>query len=105
MALKTIGKPDHSTDDPTRVGIERTTVLVAVGIYRQVRHPLYDSVLFLAWGAALKSCSWLSIVLSVGASGLIVATAKVEEAEDVKLFGQSYLQYMKKTKMFLPFTI
>jgi protein-S-isoprenylcysteine O-methyltransferase Ste14 len=102
-SLEAIGKPKSTTDDPTRIGIERTTVLVTVGIYRYIRHPLYGSVLFLAWGATLKRITWLSLLLAAAVTTLLVITAKVEEAEDIKLFGQSYVQYKKKNKMFLPF--
>lgn len=104
-SLKSIGKPESTAKDATRLGIEKTTVLVTVGIYRYIRHPLYDSVLFLAWGAALKTSTWPSIVLAVVVTGLVVATARVEETENVKLFGQGYLQYMMNTKMFVPFLI
>jgi protein-S-isoprenylcysteine O-methyltransferase Ste14 len=103
ISLKAVGKPESAIDDPTRIGIEKTTVLVTVGIYRYIRHPLYASVLLLAWGTSLKSMSWLSLLLAPAVTALILVTAKVEEAEDVRLFGQSYTRYMKKTKMFLPF--
>jgi len=32
-------------------------------------------------------------------------TAKVEEEDNIKRFGDEYLAYMKTTKMFLPFLI
>lgn len=102
-SLKSVGRPRLATDDPTRIGIEKTTVLVTVGIYRYIRHPLYASVLFLAWGTTLKTITWLSVLLAAAVTALLIATAKVEETEDVRLFGQSYVQYMKKNKMFLPF--
>jgi protein-S-isoprenylcysteine O-methyltransferase Ste14 len=105
ISLKTVGKPESAIEDPTRIGIEKTTVLVTVGIYRYIRHPLYASVLFLAWGTTLKSVTWLSVILAATATALILVTAKVEEAEDVRLFGQSYTRYMKKTKMFFPFLL
>ena len=36
---------------------ESTTTLVTAGAYRYIRHPLYESGLMLAWGAALKAPS------------------------------------------------
>jgi protein-S-isoprenylcysteine O-methyltransferase Ste14 len=103
ISLKAVGKPESVIDDPTRIGIEKTTVLVTVGIYRYIRHPLYASVLLLAWGTCLKRMSWLSFLLASVVTALILVTAKVEEAEDVRVFGQSYSRYIKKTKMFFPF--
>ena len=82
---------------------ERTTTLVTVGAYRYIRHPLYSSLLFLAWGVAFKVPSWLSGLLAVVATLFLVATAKADEAEDIRFFGPAYQEYMKKTKMFIPF--
>jgi protein-S-isoprenylcysteine O-methyltransferase Ste14 len=36
-------------------------------------------------------------------TGFLVATAKVEEREDVRFFGPGYESYMRQTKMFIPF--
>ena len=35
----------------------------------------------------------------------VFVTAKVEEEDNIKRFGDEYLAYMKTTKMFLPFLI
>jgi protein-S-isoprenylcysteine O-methyltransferase Ste14 len=105
VSLQTVGKPDARNEDPTRIGIEKTTVLVAVGIYRYIRHPLYASVFLLAWGAALKTATWLSVILAALVTALVFVTAKVEEKEDIRQFGENYLRYMKKTRMFLPFLL
>jgi protein-S-isoprenylcysteine O-methyltransferase Ste14 len=50
-----------------------------------------------------KNLSWLSGLLALAATLFLVATAKAEEAEDVRFFGASYRTYMKQTKMFIPF--
>lgn len=92
--LRVTGRP--------RGSIEDTTELVSRGVYRWIRHPLYCSLLLLAWGAFLKDASLVSGGLLVATSGFLVATAKVEEAENVKKFGGPYAAYMKRTKMFLP---
>ena len=81
---------------------ENTTQLVTSGPYRSIRHPLYGSLLLLAWGAFLKDVSTLSIVLVLAATGMLIATAKVEEKANLRKFGESYAQYTHQTKMFLP---
>ena len=102
--LRIIGKPDaQRSDDEATIGIEKTTHLVSVGAYKYIRHPMYSSLLFLAWGVFLKDLSWLSGVLALAATAFLVATAKVEEAEDLRFFGTSYQTYIKQTKMFVPF--
>jgi protein-S-isoprenylcysteine O-methyltransferase Ste14 len=101
--LRMIGKPDSERVDPALVGIEKTTELVTVGIYRYIRHPLYSSLLCLAWGAFLKHVSLVGFSLAAIATLALTVTAKIEEAENVRFFGAGYQTYMKHTKMFVPF--
>ena len=72
------------------------------GIYRYIRHPLYSSLLFLAWGALLKAPAPASAALAVLASAALVATARAEERENTAKFGEEYTRYMRATKRFLP---
>ena len=83
--------------------IEETTALVKVGAYRYIRHPLYSSIFFMAWGVFFKDPSLLGIILVVVITAFITATAKVEERENLLKFGADYAEYMKGTKMFIPF--
>jgi protein-S-isoprenylcysteine O-methyltransferase Ste14 len=84
-------------------GIEKTTELVTAGVYRYIRHPAYSSLIFLAWGTFYKQPSWVGFSLAVIATSFLTMTAKMEEIENIKFFGDAYKSYMKKTKMFLPF--
>jgi protein-S-isoprenylcysteine O-methyltransferase Ste14 len=92
--LRNIGKPIDA--------LEATTQLVTNGIYRFIRHPLYASLLFLAWGIYFKSPSLLDSCLVVVASAFLFATARADEGECLVKFGEEYAAYMKKTKMFIP---
>jgi protein-S-isoprenylcysteine O-methyltransferase Ste14 len=103
MALGSAGKPSNTRQDASLFEIEKTTVLVEQGAYRYVRHPLYGSLLFLAWGVFFKSPSWIGAALAVPATIFLTATAKVEETENIRYFGPGYKEYMKRTKMFIPF--
>lgn len=82
---------------------EKTTVLVTGGIFRYIRHPLYSSLLFLAWGAFLKAPSLIGAILAGAATLFLLATAKIEEAENIRYFGAAYRRYMKRTRLFIPF--
>jgi protein-S-isoprenylcysteine O-methyltransferase Ste14 len=95
ILLRTVGKP---TDE-----LEATTHLVKKGIYQFIRHPLYASLLYLAWGIFFKSPSLLDGCLAVVATAFLYATARADEAECVVKFGDEYARYMEKTKMFVPF--
>ena len=85
------------------MGLEKTTILVEEGTYRYIRHPFYSSLLFLCWGVFLKSISIGGLVLAVLATIFLVFTGKFEEKEDIRYFGNEYKEYMKRTKMFIPF--
>jgi protein-S-isoprenylcysteine O-methyltransferase Ste14 len=101
--LRKIGKPDPEREDPSLVSIEKTTELVTEGLYAYIRHPLYSSLLFLAWGTFFKYPSWAGGCLAAVASGFLFITSRIEEAENIAYFGEPYLAYMKKTRMFVPF--
>jgi protein-S-isoprenylcysteine O-methyltransferase Ste14 len=103
--LKQRGAPDARRDDAPLVAFERTTALVTTGAYRYIRHPLYSSLLFLAWGIFFKAPSWLAGLLAAMATLSLVATARVEEAENIRFFGEAYREYMKRTRMFIPFLL
>jgi len=101
--LRKVGEPDRSIEDSTRLGIEKTTHLVRTGAYRFIRHPLYASLLALAWGAFLKSPSWPGVLLTAVATGALYLTARVEERENLRNFGAEYEAYMRETRLFIPY--
>lgn len=95
LTLKRAGKPSGS--------FENTSLLVTGGVYRFIRHPMYASLLFLAWGACLKAPSLAGLVLALVASTFLWVTARVEEIENLKRFGLDYSAYMRTTRLFIPF--
>jgi protein-S-isoprenylcysteine O-methyltransferase Ste14 len=105
--LKRVGKPQNSVKDNetarTNFEFENTTNLVTVGVYQYIRHPLYSSLLLLAIGAFLKDVSVFSCALLVVCAGCLVLTARIEERENLAHFGDSYSDYMKRTRMFIPY--
>jgi len=84
-------------------GIETTRALVERGAYRWVRHPLYGSLLLAGVGALLKHVTPWSLGLVLALAGLLRATARVEESENLERFGQAYRDYMGRTRRFIPF--
>jgi protein-S-isoprenylcysteine O-methyltransferase Ste14 len=103
LMLRSRGRPDDERTDAPLVGIEKTTTLVTSGAYRFIRHPLYSSLLFLGWGIFFKHAWWAAGLLAAAATLLLIATARVEERENIRYFGPAYREYMKRTKMFVPF--
>jgi protein-S-isoprenylcysteine O-methyltransferase Ste14 len=95
--LQAIGRPAQ--------GIEDTTILVKAGIYKYIRHPLYTSLILMAWGAFLKDTSLLSVSLVILATISSAIAAIIEERENIQRFGDEYAIYMNSTKRFIPFII
>jgi protein-S-isoprenylcysteine O-methyltransferase Ste14 len=93
--LRMIGRPERNFEDTTR--------LVIVGAYKYIRHPLYASLLFLGWGIFFKDVSLQGGLLALVGSLFLVATARTEESENVAKFGSEYKDYIKSTRMFIPF--
>ena len=103
-SLRTRGQPtEERPGDPSLLAFEKTTALVTTGIYAYIRHPLYSSLLLLAWGILFKALSLPGGTLALVATSFLIATARADEAECVRFFGDAYREYMQKTKRFIPF--
>lgn len=103
--FKKYSSRENRDDYPANFEFENTSSLIKQGIYKYIRHPMYGSLLFLAFGAMLKYVSIITISLAVIILVFIIFTAKIEEKENIKFFGSVYEDYMKETKMFIPFVI
>lgn len=102
--LVTRGKPvERQEDDASLLAFEKTSTLVTTGIYHYIRHPLYSSLLILAWGVFFKDPSLLGGLLAAAATLALIATAKADEAECTRFFGPAYTHYKQQTRMFVPF--
>lgn len=101
--LRTRGNPTTQREgDESLLAFEKTTRLVTTSIYKYIRHPLYSSLLFLAWGIFFKLPSLTGIALVAVTTAFLFATARADEAECIRFFGTEYVEYMKRTKMFIP---
>ena len=85
--------------------LENTTVLVKSGIYRYIRHPLYFSLLLLGTGIMFKDLGLFQIIAGIINLIAVYITARIEEKEMMPRFGALYTDYMKETKMFIPFIL
>lgn len=97
VLLKRKGRPGKD--------FENTTVLVKSGIYGYIRHPLYFSLFLLGTGIMFKNLSTISLIAALVNFVSLFITAKVEEKEMTARFGDAYAEYMKETKMFIPFLV
>lgn len=90
--------------NPT-INFENTSKLVKSGIYKYIRHPLYLSIFLLGTGIMLKDPGKLQILLGTINLIAVYITARIEENEMISKFGGEYKDYMKETKMFVPYIL
>lgn len=77
--------------------------VVAKGIYRFIRHPIYTGDLFLLWGLELALNSWLVLAVFLLAPIVMMKAVKEEKMLVEELTG--YDSYCQRTKRFIPFVI
>lgn len=102
ITLRRGGQRDEARSGEHLYRFERTTQLVTGGVYATIRHPMYASLFYLAWGVFFKHISWLGAGLALLATVFLVLTAKRDEAANLAVFGEPYREYMGCTKMFVP---
>ena len=89
------GKPNAEREgQPELLAFEKTTLLVTSGIYAYIRHPLYSSLLLLAWGIFFKVPGLPGGLAAAASTILLIATARADEAECLGFFGEEYQAYM-----------
>lgn len=82
-----------------------TGMLVTSGIYKYIRHPQYTGLILISLGMLIEWATIPMLLLFPIMVYIYVRLAKREEGDMINEFGDEYKQYMKKTKMFLPFII
>ncbi len=81
---------------------EKTTTLVTRGIFAHIRHPMYASLLALAWAALLEAPSWPGTAIACGVTLLLLVMVFAEERECLDYFGAAYADYMRRTWRIIP---
>jgi protein-S-isoprenylcysteine O-methyltransferase Ste14 len=99
------GEANAKRDDGSFYEFEKTTQLVSHGIFGYIRHPMYSSLLALAWGAYFQDPSTIGTIIAGVASISLWLTAVTDERECLAYFGDAYANYMQRTKRFIPFLL
>jgi protein-S-isoprenylcysteine O-methyltransferase Ste14 len=77
--------------------------LIETGLYNKIRHPGYLGQILIFIGTSISLSNWLSIIFMMIPVILgYVNRIKVEERFMLKLLGQKYLDYQKRTKKLIP---
>ncbi len=103
LLIKIIGKPNASRKEENLFGFEKTTKLIDSGVFKRVRHPLYASLIFVTWAICLKNPTTELCVIAFITTVLLYITSQYDEMECIQYFGLEYENYMKRTKMFIPY--
>ncbi|MBK8026194.1 MAG: isoprenylcysteine carboxylmethyltransferase family protein [Chloroflexi bacterium] len=80
---------------------DRRAALVATGLYRFVRHPIYTAVLAGVLGTALMHGSWVTLALFIVIAVFFTVKSRYEEGL-LKQVYPGYAAYMQRTGRFLP---
>ena len=78
--------------------------LVMTGPYRYVRHPIYTGMMLALLGSALIAGRAWFVVLTAMVI-YCVHSARTEERLMLENFSETYTEYKKRTKAFIPFVI
>jgi protein-S-isoprenylcysteine O-methyltransferase Ste14 len=105
VALRRHGKACEQREAPGFYTFEKTTSLVRSGVFAYIRHPMYASLLALAWGAYFQRPSQLGSGVALLGSIFLVLTAKADEKECLQYFGKQYAEYKQQTWMFIPYVL
>lgn len=81
----------------------RNSTLVTDGLYKYVRHPQYLGILIATFGMIVYRFSPISLLLWPVLAIIYYRLAKKEEICAENKFGEQYLTYKQRVRMFLPF--
>lgn len=79
--------------------------LVQGGVYAYIRHPQYLGLYLILTGFIVQWPTIITVAMFPVLIYMYYRLAKSEEKDLKKEFGQKYLEYKRKTRMFIPFVI
>ena len=76
--------------------------LITTGSYRLIRHPIYSGAILMLIGTFVYYGSLLILLILAIATIYVGWSIIHEEKTMIKLFGEKYIHYKKKTKKLIP---
>jgi protein-S-isoprenylcysteine O-methyltransferase Ste14 len=95
VVLMTVATRDFMTTPADR--------LIAKGVYRFSRHPMYLATTLICLGSGIAGASWLLMLLSVILAACLYAEALVEERHCLEEYGSAYRAYQERVPRWLGF--
>jgi protein-S-isoprenylcysteine O-methyltransferase Ste14 len=88
------------------VSVQDGQTIIRKGPYRFVRHPSYTGLLLIMTGIGFGVQSWEAVIILILIFGIVFGyRIYIEEKALVAQFGPEYTEYMKSTKMLIPFVL
>ena len=86
------------------VAVSADQKVVQNGPYRSIRHPAYSGTFLTMLGVGLAMTNWASLVALLVCVFLgHLYRVRVEEKVLIQTIGQQYVEYMHRTRRFIPF--
>ena len=85
------------------VTIQKDHQLITTGPYHLIRHPRYLGILLVGFGYSLLFHSWLGLVFTATAKGLILFRIRDEEELMHKHFGNAWEEYCRQSWRLFPY--
>ena len=102
VALNLIARVQLGSSWSNNIVIYKDHSLVKTGLYSQVRHPLYSSILLIAFGLAVLYSNYLSLLLTIIIFIPLIRHRALSEEAVMRKHLAGYEDYAKITPMFIP---
>jgi protein-S-isoprenylcysteine O-methyltransferase Ste14 len=100
-AIRVLG--EYFTRD---VAVSSDQLVVQNGPYRLIRHPAYTGTFLTMFGVGLVMTNWASLITLLLCVFLgHVYRVSIEEIALIRTIGQPYIEYMRRTKRFIPWVV
>ncbi|HIH24988.1 TPA: isoprenylcysteine carboxylmethyltransferase family protein [Candidatus Woesearchaeota archaeon] len=96
------GRYDLGKNWANHIKIYGGHTLITTGMYRVVRHPLYASLIWIAFAASIAYQNWLGVLLTATVFTPMMSYRARQEEELLSERFKEYKEYMKRTPRFFP---
>jgi len=87
-----------------RPKLKENSQLITTGIYQFIRHPMYSSVIIMMFAVLISTPSVIEIILFTLLIAVLVLKALKEESLWMD-HDETYNEYRKKSKLFIPYIL